>query len=731
MKCCSVEYGLSSAGIADQTPKGCKNSCGRASLGLLIGLMVAVLIAGVGHLTWPNYLELKLLNTRQRHFSRATFCPDIVHIDIDDASIEKMGEWPWPRRYLANLIAQCHQAGAKEVVLDIIMPDETKPELVQDGVTDIKAFEPEPMIVGRSPLIKIYNDAELAEAVRKTGIVTVPYHAEIYDETHRAEETPEDPNLDKRVTKILHAEPTPSFEEVFYRIWPEKSILDRDWQYQKLYRSYLYCLSYKYLSRFFNQLPPDKAHIPLAQMGRLVPPIPQIAQAVKNSGFATAYTDKKDGVVRRLPLLTLHQGQLHKQLSFTVACRALGIADEELNLSRPRKIAVDRLNLEIPLDEEGKMLIAWPGPWNENPHRINVVSIGQIWQNEQAIQKNQRHLEMIDTLRYQLGTLPEDISTLDEQTQQLVENIRYQLTLLGDPNELIKANKNLRQKNHTARELLRQTVAGKIVLVGSTTTGAFDFVVTPMSTRTPGVAVHGNILGTILQRQFLRRPPPYADPIIIVMLGGLMTLITVYFSPLKSALGGLLLMVVLVSGNFVVAFQYGRYWLGIVNPLYAILFSFTAVTFYRQITEGRARRRITARFKQYASPAVVDRIVESPGAVSLAGETRLISCYFSDLAGFTTISERLGPQKTVQVLNIYLDRMTEALDRYDATINKFQGDGIFAFFGAPVSQPDHARRACLAALDAQRELDHLVRQQQQTNQDFPVLTMRIGISTGE
>jgi len=128
---------------------------------------------------------------------------------------------------------------------------------------------------------------------------------------------------------------------------------------------------------------------------------------------------------------------------------------------------------------------------------------------------------------------------------------------------------------------------------------------------------------------------------------------------------------------------------------------------------------------------VVDRIVSTAKEVSLAGEKRELSCFFSDLAGFTSISEKLGPEKTVSVLNIYLDRMTEVLDRYFATINKFEGDGIFAFFGAPVELENQARLACLAAIDTQKELAKLVEEQREKNPDFPSLKKRVGISTGE
>ena len=703
-------------------------------MGLLIGLAVTVLIAIIGQVTWPGSVELKLLDTRLKYFSNATFSPEIIHLDIDDDSIEKIGDWPWPRRNLAHLVNLCREAGARQIVLDIIMPDETQPQLHQEGITDFRSLEPQPVLVGQPPVVRVDNDALLAEALLAAQNVTIPYHAEIL--TPGSDESTG--SVDSRfhyqeVGQFLQEEPIPSFPEVFSRIWPERNIFDRDPDYMHLYRSYLYCLSQKYLERFYAGSAPVNQQTAWAHLGRLTLPIPQLARNVDNSGYATAFVDPEDGIARRIPLVAIYENRLHKQLSFAVACQVLGIEDDQIDLSNPRKIVVNHpeVDLEIPLDENQNMLIAEPGPWQENPNHLPVVFVGQIWLNEQDFQQNQNQLNAINTLSYQLSTVPDDISMFDEQTRQQIQDMRNQLAMLGEPNDLIRANENLQQQIFTVKTELKEILNGKIVLVGSTATGAFDFVVSPMSTRTPGVAVHGNILGTILQRQFLKRLPAVVDFFLVLAVGFIMTLMTIHLSPLKGICSGVGLIVLTVWGNFVLAFQYGHVWLGIVAPLAAILFSFTAVTFYRQITEGRARRRITARFKQYTSPAVVDQIVASASHMHFEGETRQISCYFSDIAGFTTISEQLGPQKTVHALNIYLDRMTEALDRYDATVNKFLGDGIFAFFGAPISQTDHARRACRAALSAQEELDKLIQQQREKDPDFPPLTMRIGISTGE
>jgi adenylate cyclase len=170
--------------------------------------------------------------------------------------------------------------------------------------------------------------------------------------------------------------------------------------------------------------------------------------------------------------------------------------------------------------------------------------------------------------------------------------------------------------------------------------------------------------------------------------------------------------------------------LPLVLPLAAILLGWAGVMAYRQLFEAREKRRMATALGQFTSPAVARRILAQPDLLRLGGETREITCFFSDLQGFTPLSEKLGAEKTVRLLNRYLDKMTEVLFKHGATVNKFMGDGIFAFFGAPEAQADHARRACLAAVDSQIALEKLC-EELLAEGDSSNLRMRVGINTGE
>jgi len=285
-----------------------------------------------------------------------------------------------------------------------------------------------------------------------------------------------------------------------------------------------------------------------------------------------------------------------------------------------------------------------------------------------------------------------------------------------------------------ARQLdrIRPFVAGKICLIGSTSTGAADFVPSPVGERTPGVVVHANILNTILTGAFIRQAPELLNILVILLAGAAVSLLAAWRPVLQAGPLVVLLAFAYAAINALVVFGLWSFWLVLVAPLGAMLASFVVVTAYRQLTEERAKRHIKAMFSHALSPALVDRLMEDPSLARLGGEKRVLTCFFSDLAGFTPLSHRLGEQGTVSLLNRYFDRMTEIVqNRCGGYLNKFLGDGIFVFFGAPVFQDDHPARALRAALECQQEVAALNRVLAEESQGQIELSCRIGIATGE
>jgi adenylate cyclase len=267
----------------------------------------------------------------------------------------------------------------------------------------------------------------------------------------------------------------------------------------------------------------------------------------------------------------------------------------------------------------------------------------------------------------------------------------------------------------------------KIVFVGLIAPGLYDLKPTPLSSVYPGVEVHATVLDNILHDDFLTRVGLGTTLLLILLLNLLCGIVVSSFINLKASLPlvGVLLMVPLVVA--VLSFQ-SNLWLDVVAPEIGLFLTFGLTAVVNYATEGKQRRFIKGAFQHYLSPAVIDELVRSPERLTLGGEKKELTVLFSDIAGFTSISEQLTPEHLTTLLNEYLTRMTEIVLSYGGTLDKYEGDAIMAFWGAPLPQPDHARRACLAALDCQTELVKL-RDEFETK-DWPPLFARIGLNSG-
>ena len=162
--------------------------------------------------------------------------------------------------------------------------------------------------------------------------------------------------------------------------------------------------------------------------------------------------------------------------------------------------------------------------------------------------------------------------------------------------------------------------------------------------------------------------------------------------------------------------------------LLSTILSFLAVTIRNYIAEGKEKIFLKTAFQQYLSTTVIDRLIADPSQLKLGGERREITAYFSDVQGFTSISERLSPEDLTNVLNIYLSAMSDIILESGGLIDKYEGDAIIAFWGAPVAQKDHAKRALEAAMKCQEKL-HSMQDELMKITKTPVL-QRIGLNTG-
>jgi len=288
----------------------------------------------------------------------------------------------------------------------------------------------------------------------------------------------------------------------------------------------------------------------------------------------------------------------------------------------------------------------------------------------------------------------------------------------------------------SAADVLRGAVpaellAGAIVLVGTTAPGLNDLRATPVNAQYPGVEIHANMISSILDGSFKLRPD-YASGVEagqLAVLGVLLALALPMLAPAWSILLSLLAIGAAGAVNF---YFYSAHDLvfNVSSMLVLALALFILNVAWGYFFEVRRGRALVSRFGEYVAPELVAEMAENPEKYNMDGESRELSVMFVDVRGFTTISESLTPKALREYINLYLTAMsTDIRDSHRGTLDKYIGDAVMAFWGAPVAFPDHASRAVATALLMQASAQRL-------NQDFlkrgwPELKIGIGVNTGQ
>jgi adenylate cyclase len=269
---------------------------------------------------------------------------------------------------------------------------------------------------------------------------------------------------------------------------------------------------------------------------------------------------------------------------------------------------------------------------------------------------------------------------------------------------------------------------GSYVFFGFSAPGLFDLRPIPISNVYPGVEIYATMLDNVLSNDFLREAPEsivVLAALLFALAGGISvarcnkvwhsTVCFVLLLPAPGLMG-------------FAAYNWG-YWWPVVFPEIAAAIALVAAVALNYATEGRQKAFIKKAFKFYLSPAVIEKILDDPSHLKLGGERRELTIFFSDLEGFSSISERLDPQALTRLLNDYLSDMTDIILEEGGTLDKYEGDAIIAFWNAPLPQPDHALRACRAAIRCQMKLQE--RRNEFMQRTGELMRARIGINTGE
>jgi adenylate cyclase len=269
----------------------------------------------------------------------------------------------------------------------------------------------------------------------------------------------------------------------------------------------------------------------------------------------------------------------------------------------------------------------------------------------------------------------------------------------------------------------------KIVLVGTTAPGLLDLRSTPVQNTYPGVEVHANIISGILDDRINHKPAWTIgyEFVILTVIAISMALLLPLLSPLLAAAGTVGLTGVVLAGTFFA--WHSNLILPLASPLLLIVLIFMLHMTYGYFIESRGKRQLANLFGHYIPPELVDEMSESPEEYSLDGENREMTVLFSDVRGFTTISEGMDPKQLTQLMNALLTPMTRVIHKNRGTIDKYMGDAIMSFWGAPLADSEHARHALYAAMEMMEELK--IMQAEFKQRGWPEVNIGIGLNTGD
>jgi adenylate cyclase len=269
----------------------------------------------------------------------------------------------------------------------------------------------------------------------------------------------------------------------------------------------------------------------------------------------------------------------------------------------------------------------------------------------------------------------------------------------------------------------------KIILVGTTAPGLLDMRSTPVSEVYPGVEVHANMISGILD-QNLKEQPGYmlgAEVVWLLLIGIALS----FLLPRLGAVIGILVLVfafVVTHGVSQAIWYYGNLLMPVTNCVAMIASLFALNMSYGYFFESRTKRQITGLFGQYVPSELVGEMAEHPESLSMEGESREMTILFSDVRGFTTISEGLDPKELTLLMNEFLTPLSRIVYKHRGTIDKYMGDCIMAFWGAPLPDPTHARNAMLAGIEMQEALKAL--QPRFKERGWPEIHIGVGVNTG-
>ncbi len=713
-------------------------------------------------------LDNKIYDLFLRAIPSLTENDSVVIVKIDDPSIENVGVFPWPRDIMADAIVFMREMGAETVAFDLSYLDkspkavdieyleETLPISMSEGFKQIDEVVTQVMDAFSAGDIAA-NEAD----IYKEQILE--YNDTVYNEINRSVEKVTF-DVDAYFGKTLSY-----FGKSFLTLTmvSPKDISAQEKTFDMTPHDVPFLensIALKNITSINDTLTPD-------QLG-ILPAIPELITKSRSAGFVNAEPDR-DGFRRRVHLLMKYNGKYYGQLSFISLLENWGNPDIEVSNKIIKilnaKVGNSVVDIKIPRTRDGSVLIKWPKKEFKNYNQITSwylinnkaveklfietlkemekFNIFLYWnEDETPIDKYNSALYIKNELFN--GDIPEEGITIENYIYYRKEFLRSaDLFLNGDYEEELISKLDsddsiqaVRKTFETARERLSNLIKvrtraenkmnGAFAIIGFDATSMTDVWQNTFQERFPNVGIYSVVANMLLSREFLDDAPIFISIIISLFLSISLSLVIRQFDLKHSLMAGFITLAVSVV-SLLIIFMISRVYVGVVIPFSSVAVTFLSLSSINFLTTIKEKSFIRSAFSRYLSPEVIKDIINDPSKLNLGGEKREMTALFTDIRGFSTISEELDPAELVKLLNMYLTRMSDIILENRGTIDKYEGDAIIAFFGAPIPTEEHASLACKTAImmkKAENELNKYIISENLSR--MPIFT-RVGINTGD
>lgn len=774
-----------------------KNSFFGKNLDIIVLFIVSALVLLLVFAHALVKFDLRIYDVLLRMTKEIQVEENILLVDIEDESLNREGSWPWTRDILANALIRMKELGAYNAVFDIEYLSPASKGAAKDiaSVTENAFTEGEGLIA--SAIDEFSSSVErgrigVSNAKSEGASLTSSVDDVLYD---MFDSISSGLNMDY---DDYFARAVQFFGNTFLTINAYDIKIDRTEEELEYARKRFLLDNVTDKDQFIQKENEESAAAAKAERA-FIPVLQKIGSHAAGAGFTNVILDV-DGTRRRIELLQSCPPKFMAQLVFSPLARMLDVQEIERNKkSLVLKGALfpgkeQREDLKIPLDENGRMLINWHHSHYEESFRhvpvYMVLDLDRLEKNiltylqdlssftvdsssefGQWLSYIPDVLEMYGFIQSEKerlllkcggfdengnsageGILQEEYDsyfTLRSQFFEQAASFASSLAELSKPygEEVVLAVNNLSEsvKNYGELfELLKTEFDSSFCLIGNSATASTDLGVTPFQSGYPNLGTHANIANTILQKSFIRTVGSFAALAAVFAFALLVMLFARRFNGfVKNAVSLIYVLVPVASGVLLMCLL--RIYVPLVAPALLVTSTYIAQMVLNYLLTEKEKKTLRRGFDAYVAPEVVNQIVKNPSLLSLGGANKRMTALFSDVrtfSGFTECinreeGEQHGAVRLVDILNGYLGVLSDAIMSCHGTIDKYVGDEIVSFFGAPVDDEFHAYNACAAGIRMKQAEEIYNKEHQKELPVHPVthtpflLKSRVGVNTGD